>query len=262
MTDSLYKIRFIDDLARKDTPVHRIHPLVQLLTLLVYLITVVSYDKYEIIGVLPLVFFPVLVITLGEIPLRPLLKRVLALQFVIAGIGILNPLFEHNTVSFGGIAISVGWLTFISIFIKGLLTVTAGILLISTTGMDKLSAALRMLKVPKLFVLQILLTYRYISVLAEETHRLSTAYSLRSPGQRGINARAWGSFAGQLLLRSFDRADRVYQAMRLRGFSGDYVAGNLTKPRIWDLLWLVMWASLFIIARIYNIPLLLGSVFG
>ena len=46
----------------------------------------------------------------------------------------------------GGIVISRGWVTFLSIFIKSGLTVTASILLIATTGMDRLGAALRMLK--------------------------------------------------------------------------------------------------------------------
>ncbi len=262
MVNSLYNMRLLDDLAGKDTAVHRIHPLSQLITLLAFLATVVSFGRYDTSSMLPLVFYPVLIIALGDLPLIPLLKRVLAVQPLIIGIGILNPLFDHNMVNIGGQDVSSGWLTFISIFIKSVLTVTAGILLISTTGIDRLSSALRMLKVPKIFVLQLLLTYRYISVLAEETYRLSTAYSLRAPRHSGIHIRLWGPFAGQLLLRAFDRADRVYKAMRLRGFSGDYNMGGLSEIKSVDFVWLVAWILFFAAARMYNIPMLLGLIFN
>ena len=61
-----------------------------------------------------------------------------------------------------GIIINSGWITFLSLSIKILLTVVVSILLIATTGMENLACALRMIKVPKIFVMQILLTYRYI----------------------------------------------------------------------------------------------------
>ena len=43
-----------------------------------------------------------------------------------------------------------------------------------------------------------------------------TAYALRAPGEKGIHFRAWGSLLGQLLLRSVDRAQLVYESMLLR----------------------------------------------
>ena len=125
-----------------------------------------------------------------------------------------------------GLIISRGWVTFLSILIKSCLSVGISLLLIATTGMDILAAALRMLKVPKIFVLQLLLTYRYISVLIEEVSRMMRAYTLRAPSQKGIHRSVWGSFVGQLILRTFDRAQRIYQSMALRGFKGEYHTGN------------------------------------
>lgn len=81
---------------------------------------------------------------------------------------------------------SRGWITFASILLKSLLTITAALILICTTGMDKLAAGLRMLKVPRLFVLQLLLTYRYISVLIEEVSRSIRAYKLRAPSKKAF----------------------------------------------------------------------------
>ncbi|MEG1136898.1 cobalt ECF transporter T component CbiQ [Clostridium sp.] len=259
--NSIYNMRLLDDLARKETSIHRLHPLVKLLTTVVYLTVVVSFGKYEISSLLPFIFYPVIIFALAELPVAPILKRILFVEPFIIGVGILNPLFDQNTMILGGIVISRGWVTFLSIFIKCGLTVAVSILLIATTGMDKLAVALRMLKIPKIFVLQLLLTYRYISVLIEEVSRMMRAYSLRAPGQKGIHRSVWGSFAGQLILRTFERAQRVYQSMNLRGFTGEYNTGDVAKLSFKDFAYLAGWSLFFIIARIYNIPMLIGSLF-
>ncbi|MHB8125700.1 MAG: cobalt ECF transporter T component CbiQ [Desulfitobacteriaceae bacterium] len=258
--NSLSNMRLLDDLAKKETVIHQLHPLVKLLTTVIYLTVVVSFGRYEIGSLLPLLLYPVMVFALAELPVKPILKRVLLVAPLIIGIGILNPLFDHQLFWLGGIAISRGWITFFSIFLKCGLTVTAALLLIATTGMDKLAGALRMLKIPRLFVLQLLLTYRYISVLMEEVILILRAYSLRAPKQKGIHRNVWGSLAGQLILRTFDRAQRVYEAMCLRGFSGEYHTGDSGRITVWDLAYLAGWGLFFVVARIYNISMLIGSL--
>ncbi|HEX2944915.1 MAG TPA: cobalt ECF transporter T component CbiQ [Clostridia bacterium] len=261
ITNSLNNIWLLDDLAKKGTSIHKMHPLVKLVTTLVYLAAVISFGRYDIGRLLPYVFYPVVIIALAELPVVPVLKRVLLVEPFIIGIGILNPLFDNHTVMLGGVAISHGWVTFLSIFIKCGLTVVVSILLVATTGMDKLAAALRMLKLPKLFVLQLLLTYRYISVLIEEVFRMQRAYSLRAPGQKGIHISIWGSFAGQLILRTYERAQRVYQSMSLRGFTGEYNTGKIARIGLKDFAYIAGWSLFFITARIYDVPMLIGILF-
>lgn len=243
-----------------ESPIHKLHPLAKLLTTVVYLAVVVSFGRYEISNLLPFVFFPMLIFVLADIPVAPILKRVLLIEPLIIGIGILNPLFDNHSIMVYGFTISKGWLSFLSIIIKSGLTVTISILLIATTGMDRLASALRMLKIPRIFVLQLLLTYRYISLLLEEVSRMYRAYSLRAPGQKGIQKSAWGSFAGQLILRTFDRAERIYVSMNLRGFEGEYNTGYNAKIRAKDFIFFSGWSLFFIIARIINIPQLLGKL--
>jgi cobalt/nickel transport system permease protein len=261
MVNSLYNMRLLDELAMKETTIHKLHPLVKLLTTVVYLIAVVSFDRYEVSSLLPFVFYPVLIFAFGELPVAPIMKRILIVEPFIIGIGILNPLFDNHTVILGGYAISRGWITFLSIFIKGGLTVTVSILLIATTGMNKLAYALRLLKIPKIFVLQLLLTYRYISILMEEVSRMTRAYSLRSPGQKGIKGNVWGSFAGVLILRTFDRGQRVYESMNLRGFTGEFNAPDNTTLELKDYTYFLGWSLFFILARFINIPMLIESLF-
>lgn len=258
--NSLYNMRLLDDLAQQETVLHKLHPLMKLLTTVSYLTVVVSFERYEIAGLLPLLFYPVMVFTLAELPVKPILSRILIVSPFIIGIGILNPLFDHQTYLLGGREISRGWVTFLSILLKSGLTVTAALLLIATTGMDRLAGALRMLKVPRIFVLQLLLTYRYISVLMEEVARTLRAYSLRAPEQKGVHRSAWGSLAGQLILRTFDRAQRIYEAMCLRGFTGEYHTGGFKGINFWDLSYFIGWVLFFAVVRMYNIPMLIGSL--
>lgn len=256
---SLYNIRFLDELAEKNTIIHSIHPLAKLITTVVFLITVVSFGKYEITGLLSFVFYPVIIIALAEIPLIPILKRMLLVAPFAVGIGAFNPLFDHSTVLYlGDLQLSGGWISFLSIIIKFVLAVLAAMTVVATTGMDRIASALRTLRVPRVFVLQLLLTYRYISVLSEEAARTVRAYYLRAPLAKGIQPGVWGSLTGNLLLRTFDRAQGVYQAMVQRGFEGEYNTGYDRRITVKDILYFCGWALFFWAARIYNIPELIG----
>lgn len=259
--NSLYNLRVLDEMALKPTVIHRIHPLIKLLTTFIYLVMVISFDKYEIGAMIPYVFYLVIVLALAELPLWPILQRLLLVSPLIIGIGILNPFFDTQTILLGSVTISRGWVTFLSLLIKSGLTITASLMLIATTGMDQLAVALRMLKVPKIFVLQLLLTYRYISVLIEEVSRMQRAYAMRAPNQKGIQRKVWGSFAGQLLLRTLDRGQRVYLSMNLRGFEGEYHTKQVAPVTWWDLLYLMGWLLFFTYARVNNLTILLGSIF-
>lgn len=259
VTRSLYNLHLLDELSRKKTVIHRLHPLAKLVVTMGYLVAVVSFNRYEMSRLLPLFLYPVMIMALAEIPVLPVLKRILLIEPLILGIGILNPLLDKHMVVVSGITFSRGWITFFSVVIKCSLTAAAALLLIATTGMDRLAFALRMIRIPRLLVLQLVLTYRYITVLLEEVARILQAYRLRSPGQRGVHRSAWGSLAGQLLLRTYERAQRVYQAMLLRGFNGEFTTGSLQSWRGCDVGYIIFWGLFFAIARCFDLPALAGS---
>ena len=101
-------------------------------------------------------------------------------------------------------------ISMLTLMLKGVFCLMASFLLMATTPIDSLCAALRKLHVPGLLVTLLLLTYRYVGVMTEELAVMTDAYHLRAPGQKGIQVSAWGSFLGQLLLRSMDRAQELY----------------------------------------------------
>jgi cobalt/nickel transport system permease protein len=262
LAESLNNIRLLDELSAQNTPVNRLHPLAKLLTTLMFLIVTVSYGKYDFSAMLPLTVFPMALLIAGEIPLMPLLRRLLLLSPLAIGLGIFNPCFDHAPmVTIFGLEISGGWMSFAVILLKFILTVTAALILIASTGMTGIAAALRMLRVPRIFVMQLLLTYRYIALLLDETTRVSLAYSLRSPFQRGVHYRAWGSLAGQLLIKTHLRAQRVYDSMLCRGFCGEYHTGAAKPFSRYDLGFIFSFTLFFLLARFVNLSLLLGELF-
>ena len=106
--------------------------------------------------------------------------------------------------------------------LKTLLSVLAVLVLASTTSFAAISQPLVVLRVPKIICLQPVMTYRYLSTLFSEAAAMFTAYTLRPGNPKGIALKDIGSFLGQLILRNFDRADRVYQAMNCCGFDSVY----------------------------------------
>ncbi|HEX2925930.1 MAG TPA: cobalt ECF transporter T component CbiQ [Ruminiclostridium sp.] len=264
MTDiagSLYEIKHLDELSRRKNLINNIHPLVKLSVTLAYICLLASFSRYEVISLLPFIIYPVIVIMVCEIPAGKITKRVLAVEPFILVAGILNPILDRNTVVIGEITLSSGWLTLISLIIKSTLMVTAGFLLIATTGIDDVAGAMSMVRIPSIFVLLFLLTYRYIFVLVDEAARLFRAYSLRAPEQKGIKIKVWGSMVGQLLIRTFNRAQIIYQSMILKGYNGKYNITGGKAFRLADAFYCSVWLVFFVIARLINLPMLIAGIF-
>ena len=260
---ALNNMRTLEELTEKDTVIHRLHPMAKMMTTFAYLIVVISFGKYDLSGLIPFAIYPVLLMALSETPYKPVLSRVLiALPFSF--FAALSNIFFERTVAFQflGMQISYGMISFSSIIFKTILTVMAVLILVSTTPVPKVAHELIRIRVPKIFVIQMMLTYRYISVLIEETSNMITAYHMRSPKQKGIVMSHMGNFAGQLLLRSFGKADRIYYAMKCRGFDGEYRFASSSSLGASDLAYIFSLIGLFVGMRFVNIGAMMGSLLG
>jgi len=88
---------------------------------------------------------------------------------------------------------------------------------------DTTIKALDRLKVPNSLVQMLMFTYRYIFVFVDEFQRIWTAMESRGFKLRTTlyALRTIGNAMGMLFVRSYERAERVYQAMRSRGYTGN-----------------------------------------
>jgi cobalt/nickel transport system permease protein len=216
-----FNLGYLDTLSYKDTIIHRLDPRTKLLATSAFIVTVVSFPKYEISGLLPFFLFPVLFFTLADIPVRFILKKVLLVSSFAFFVGIFNPLLDRQALyAFSGATISGGLVSFLSIMLKFFLTITSALLLIATTSFPGVCHALQKLGMPDIFVAQLLFLYRYIFVLVEEAMKVVRARDMRSFGNKGRGMKTFVSLVGTLFMRTVERAERIYLAMLSRGFTG------------------------------------------
>ena len=250
MEKALRELSAMDDLAAGSSLLHGLSPLSKLLSTLGYIIAVVSFGKYQLSGLAVFLLWPVLLFQLSGIPVRTCFYKLRIVLPLVLAVGLFNPFFDRRPLlELGGLAVSGGVVSMLTLMLKGVLCLMASVLLMATTPMDSLCAALRKLHVPGMLVTLLLLTFRYVGVLTEELAVMTQAYQLRAPGQKGIHVSAWGSFLGQLLLRSMDRAQELYGSMLLRGYHEEFPHAPMKPFRGRDALWLLLSLGLFALLR-------------
>ncbi len=257
---TLLEIRSLDMLGRQDTVIHRVDARAKLLATAVFIVAVMSLGKYDISPLAPFFIYPAVMTALGNLPVGSLCRKMLfAMPFALL-VGMFNPLLDRQTlVTIGGVAISGGWVSFVSIMIRFVLTVGAALILISVTGMHALCSALTQLGVPKVFSMQVLFLYRYLFVLTEEGARMIRARDLRSFSKNRSGLKTFGHVAGSFLLRTMARAERIHRAMIARGFDGEVHTGGRRRLGFGDIMFVLGWGAFFIAARVYNLPHFLGA---
>ena len=262
MTGAMREIAGMDELARGSSPFHRLHPLPKLLAVIFYIAVVLSFPNDRLTGLITMVLFPVLGYAAADIPVSTCFYKLRYVLPLILAVGIWNPLLNRTpAIVLGTLTVSEGMISFLALMLKGTLSLMASFLLVASTGIEKICYALRQLRLPKLLVTMLLITYRYVSLLLSEASAMTDAYRLRAPGQRGIHISAWGSFLGQLLLRSMDRAGALYESMQMRGFTGEFYYASPLKARPADYVFFPALAALLLLFRLVNISVLLGSLF-
>lgn len=262
ISNAIYEIHHMDTIASRDQWVNRIHPLVKFVLTVVYIAVVVSFSKYDLIGLMGLVVYPIAGFILADLSFTDSLKRLRIVLPLVCLIGIWNPFFDKVPLQIGGITVNGGVISMVTLILKGIFTVLAAYLLIATTTIEKICYALHLLHCPGILITQFLLTYRYVTVLLKEVNRITQAYALRAPNQKGIHYKVWGSLTGQVLLRSMDRANAVYESMMLRGYDGSFAyMGKDIRLSFSDIIYLLLWLAVFIIFRKYPVFLIAGSLF-
>lgn len=185
---------------------------------LCFIVAVVSVPKYNWPGLVPFAAYPVWAAMLG-LPWRLFLKRLAVVLPFVAVLGGVNIFLDAKPVFYAlGFNMYGGWASFITLLLKALLTVGAVQLLVAATPLNDIAGALTFLKVPCLFVMQLMLTWRYAGLLSREAGHMRAAYQVRGGGARGVDIRHWPQFIGLFLLRAVNRAGAVANAMSCRLF--------------------------------------------
>ncbi len=259
---AFFDLSYLDTLATGKTIIHRLDPRIKVLTAALFVICVVSFDKYVIAAMLPFALFLITIMGLAGIPANYVLKKLIVASPFALMIGIFNPLLDQQIIlHLGSMAVSGGWLSFLSILLRFCLTVTAMLVLIASTGFNSVCMALEKLGMPKIFAVQLLMLYRYIFVLIAEGQRMYRARAVRSFHKHRMDMKTFIYLIGQLLLRTIDRSQRIHQAMLCRGFDGTIRTRQNLCLSLRDLLVFCLCATLLLGMRRYDISNLFGQLF-
>ncbi|QXE91923.1 cobalt ECF transporter T component CbiQ [Geomonas subterranea] len=258
---ALLDLKRLDQLAAGETPLHRLDPRAKVLATLVFIVCVISFGRYELSALIPFFIFPATLIASGRLPAGYLAAKVaLVAPFAIA-VGICNPFFDRAVLlHLGPVDITGGWLSFASIVLRSALTVAAALTLTALTGFASICRALVRLGMPRPFAMQLLFLYRYLFVLAEEGGRAARARELRTFGRKGSGLASYASLLGHLLLRTWQRAERMHMAMLARGYTGSFPAAREGRFGAREFCFVLFWSALFIVLRLYNGAGLLGAL--
>ena len=257
---AIHGIHRVDD--GKNRKEGLVHPLSRVLVTFFYVLTVVSFEKYDLYGLAGMVLYLLVLGLWDEISVRDMFGRIFPVLLLAGVVGIANPFLDREVYwQTGRFIITRGMVSMVTLLLKGVFCVTASYFLMMETGMEGICYSLRCLHVPKEFVTVVLLIYRYLMVLLKEVERMMQAYKLRAPGQRGVHVKAWGAFVGQLLLRSIDRAETVYESMLLRGYHGEFTGKNRAWNKYASLCYVFIWTAVLICLRTFPVFQAVGNWF-
>ena len=260
ITTAVIDLKQLELFAQGDTQVHGRDARVKVLVTLFFILSVISYHRYEINGLLPFTLFPIIMVCRAELPIPYLARKMLLICPFILLIGAFNPLLDRSTLwQVGSIEISGGCISLLSLLLRSFLTIGAALILVATTGFTTICQALERLGMPEVFTVQLLFLHRYLFVLAEEAERASRARELRSCGSTGRGIGSFGSLTGHLLLRTWQRAERIHTTMLSRGFTGQFHGQRRERFSHADLTFLISWIVTFLLMRTMEPATLLGS---
>ena len=196
---------------------------------------------------------------LSRLPLSFLIARLRYPGFFLLIVAILLPFLSGSTVllRIGPLAVrQEGCLDLLLIVSKFVSILTLSLILFGTAPFLDIIKAMRSLGLPLVLADMTLLTYRYIYEIGGDLERMETAMGLRGFHARYLGGRVLrvlASLAGSVLVRSYERSERVYKAMVLRGYGQPTRPSEEPRFRFRDLAWLfafLLLAAGFIAAEI------------
>lgn len=237
ISKAISNIRKIDELGDKYTMIHKIDSSIKIIVTIIYVIKVLSIKQFIISDITSIVLYPLILFKFGKVPVKFILKKVLFILPLILGLSVINLIIDF---SYSEIYFSV------LLIFKCIFTLIGALLLMVTTGINNLAFGLKKLKIPNILIMQILMLHRYIILMMEECYRVKSAYELRTLGEKSMTMKDYGRIIGQMLLKTIDRSEKVYEAMKLRGFDGDLYINSNKKVGCIDFLYLITFAVILI----------------
>ena len=208
----------------KDSIIARLDPRIKIVTVFFFSIAVAVLNRIPVLLCALMLAF--LIVLTAKVSIKELIKRLTPVNMLVGFLWLFLPFtFAGKPIFYiGSLPVThegVLYATRISIRSNAIMFMM--IVLVVTTSIFTLGHAMHALKIPKKIVHLFFFTYRYIHVMQREYIRLVNSMKIRGFRAK-TNLHTYKTFAymiGMILIRSFDRAQRVHNAMLCRGFKGN-----------------------------------------
>ncbi|MDR3594641.1 energy-coupling factor transporter transmembrane component T [Clostridium sp.] len=126
------------------------------------------------------------------------------------------------------------------ITLKVFVSVASVSILTCTTQWNELIIALKIFKIPDIFILVLDITIKYIIILGEFSLSMVYALKLRSVGRNNNKSTALSGVVGTMFIKSKEMAEEMYGAMESRGFTGTYKVYTKFKFKLVDCICIIL----------------------
>jgi len=222
------KHSFLDRYSDLGSIIHRLDPRVKVVFFFILIFVIVSTPPQELVKFTGYLLILLILLLLSRIPFLYVFARSLVIIPFVLLTAVFIPFFKggevagsynfltlHLTISHKGILILQ------NILIKSWLSVLSLTILTSTTKFSFLLKALETLKIPRVLILIASFFYRYMFLLVDQIMKIKNARDSRSFKKNPLyQFKVIGYMIGELFIRTYERAERIYLAMLSRGFNG------------------------------------------
>ncbi|MEM3517246.1 MAG: cobalt ECF transporter T component CbiQ [Candidatus Bathyarchaeia archaeon] len=142
-----------------------------------------------------------------------------------------------------------GFLSTLHFILRVWMCVSSLILLNLTTKFSNIIDSMKSLKIPKVFTMMFSITYRFLFLFINEAYRMILAKESRTIKKKMSkidNIKTLGLIISSLFIRAYERGERVYLAMKNRGYMGEMKSLSVIKFHLKDALF-IFFFMLFII---------------
>jgi cobalt/nickel transport system permease protein len=227
LVESAESLVYIEDLSGKRGLLQAINPMVKLIVVVFMIVTSLFLSSLLYLTLICAV--PLILVLASRIPLKqfasrtafiPAFSAIISLPVLFLTYG--QPVFAANVGALNLTVTSEGLQRFLLFTVRVWFCVASLSLLILSTGFDRILKLLSSLKVPPVVVQMFSLTYRYFFVSVHEAQSVLIAKEARTYiHKRTINLQVLtdlGAVLATLFIRTYERSERVYMAMKSRGF--------------------------------------------
>jgi len=204
------------------SPLHRLPARVKLVALGLFVVAVVATPRHQLWAFAVYALLVTMVLVVAELPAKFVLKR-MGLEVPFVAFALFLPFVGGAPrITAWGLMLSIEgiWAAW-NIIAKATLGTAASIVVIATTETPHILRGLGQLRLPPTMVAVAGFMVRYLEVVGDEVRRMRIAMAARGYQPTWLGqAKALAVAGGALFIRSYERGERVHQAMLARGFTG------------------------------------------